>query len=191
MQSHNYKRRAVFLDRDGVINQSKIIDGKPYPPATLDEVKILPGVAFALNALADAGFLLIVITNQPDVARGTTSRSTVEQINQFLSKNLPIDEFHTCFHQDSDHCSCRKPSPGALLTAAKTHDIDLSNSYMIGDRWRDIEAGQQAGCYTMFIDYGYEEKQPFTMNFTVKNLKEAAEIILHINPVHALNHPRY
>ena len=174
-------RQAVFLDRDGVINNSVVIDGKPYPPINLSAMEILPGVPQALDALSKAGFLLIVITNQPDVAKGITSRETVEEIHRYMADCLPIHEFHTCFHQDSDGCDCRKPSPGALLTAAKNHHINLKKSFMIGDRWRDIEAGQGAGCKTIFIDYGYQEKRPTSMHYRVHSLKEAAEIILRQN----------
>ena len=171
-------RRAVFLDRDGVINQAIVINGKPHPPANLQALEILPGVASALQSLSAAGFLLIVITNQPDVARGITPKAQVETINQYLATTLPIDEFRTCFHDDNDNCLCRKPMPGGLLAAAKTHHIDLNNSFMIGDRWRDIEAGERAGCRTIFINYDYDEKQPLSMNYTVKTLTEAAQIIL-------------
>ncbi|MDP3706328.1 MAG: HAD family hydrolase [Legionellaceae bacterium] len=174
----NHTRLAVFLDRDGVINRSVVINGKPYAPANLAAMEILPGVPDALAALSGAGFLLIVITNQPDVARKTTSKAAVEDINTYLSNNLPIDEFRTCFHIDDDQCDCRKPSPGSLLAAATEHHIDLTHSYMIGDRWRDIEAGQRAGCKTIFIDYGYDEKQPTSMDFSVQTLMEAAQIIL-------------
>ena len=178
MQSHNRSRRAIFLDRDGVINRSVVLNGKPYPPANLEAMEILPGVPSALNALSAAGFLLIVITNQPDVARGKTPKATVEEINQYLASALPIDEFRTCFHDDTAACDCRKPMPGALLAAAKDHGIALEKSFMIGDRWRDIEAGERAGCRTIFIDYGYDEKQPSSMDFSVQTLEEAANIIL-------------
>lgn len=171
-------RRAVFLDRDGVLNRAVVRDGKPYPPANLAELEILPGVADALEALHEAGFLLIVVTNQPDVARGTTPMAVVEKINNHLVSCLPIDEFRTCYHDSGDGCDCRKPLPGALVTAAGKHGIDLGESYMVGDRWRDIEAGQRAGCKTVFIDYGYEEKQPESVNYRVKSLKEASKIIL-------------
>lgn len=179
MQLLNQMRRAVFLDRDGVINRSVVIDGKPYPPANLAAMEILPGVPQALNALSEAGFLLIVITNQPDVARGTTSRETVEEINNYLASCLPISEFRTCFHVDEDGCECRKPLPGALIKAAQVHNIDLSKSYMVGDRWRDIEAGQLAGCETVFIDYSYNEKQPTAVDFKVDSLEEGARVILN------------
>jgi D-glycero-D-manno-heptose 1,7-bisphosphate phosphatase len=171
-------RRAVFLDRDGVINRAVVRNGKPYPPANIAEMEILPGVSDALAALHHAGFMLIVVTNQPDVARGTTPMAVVEEINSYLSSCLPIDEFRTCYHDSGDDCECRKPLPGALLAAAKQHDIDLEGSYMIGDRWRDTEAGQRAGCKTIFIDYGYAEKQPESINFRVRSLEEAAQIIL-------------
>ena len=170
-------RRAVFLDRDGVINRAVVRDGKPYPPADLAALEILPGVPEALTALHQAGFLLIVVTNQPDVARGTTLRKVVEEINHYLISTFPIDEIRTCYH-DCDECDCRKPLPGALLAAAKLRGIDMSQSFMVGDRWRDIEAGQRAGCKTIFIDYGYSEKQPKFINHRVSSLKEATKLIL-------------
>jgi D-glycero-D-manno-heptose 1,7-bisphosphate phosphatase len=171
-------RRAVFLDRDGVINRAMVRDGKPYPPANLSEMEILPGVSEALAALHEAGFILIVVTNQPDVARGKTPMAVVEEINNYLASRLPIDAFRTCYHDSGDGCDCRKPLPGALLAAARQHGIDLPQSYMVGDRWRDTEAGQRAGCKTFFIDYGYAEKQPESVNFRVRSLSEAAHIIL-------------
>jgi D-glycero-D-manno-heptose 1,7-bisphosphate phosphatase len=170
--------KAVFLDRDGVINRAIVRDGKPYPPANLEETLILPGVESALRALKAAGYLLIVVTNQPDVARGTTARETVEEINAFLGSHLPIDEFRTCYHDSGDGCGCRKPLPGSILTAARKYDVGLSASFMVGDRWRDIEAGQNAGCRTIFIDYGYDEKQPETEVRRVSSLREAADVIL-------------
>ncbi len=172
------ERVAVFLDRDGVINQSVVVNGKPYPPENVASMVILPGVFEALTALKQAGFILIVVTNQPDVATGVTTAETVEAIHQYMVEHLPIDAFRTCFHIDAHDCHCRKPKPGALLQAAEDYQINLSASYMIGDRWRDVEAGQNAGCKTIFIDYGYTEKQPQNMNFTVQSLKEAAHIIL-------------
>lgn len=171
-------RRAVFLDRDGVVNRAIVREGKPYPPANLAAVEILPGVPDALSALHDADFMLVVVTNQPDVARGTTPQAVVEEINNYLASCLPIDEFRTCYHDSGDGCSCRKPLPGLLLAAATQHGIDLGQSYMVGDRWRDTEAGQRAGCKTFFIDYGYAEKQPESINFRVRSLSEAARIIL-------------
>ena len=173
-------RRAVFLDRDGVINRAIIRKGRPYPPRNIDELEILPGVADALQKLHDANYLLVVVTNQPDVARGAAKAEDVELINAFLSSQLPIDDFKTCYHDSSDKCSCRKPLPGALLEAAQEHNIDLSKSFMVGDRWRDIEAGLAAGCKTFFICYQYDEKRPAYFDFKVSSLFEASTIILNM-----------
>lgn len=171
-------KRAVFLDRDGVINRAVVRDGKPYPPADLSALEILPGVKDALEKLHKAGYFLVVVTNQPDVARGIVAKENVEEINDFLALNLPLDDFRTCYHDSADLCGCRKPQPGALLSAARLHGIDLTASYMVGDRWRDVEAGQRAGCKTCFIDYGYAEKQPEQIDFRVTSLLEAVQIIL-------------
>ncbi len=154
------QRKAVFLDRDGVINRAVIRDGKPYPPATVNEMQLLPRVDEALHALKAAGFMLIVVTNQPDVARGTTSRAAVDAIHERLLAALPLDGIRCCFHDDADACSCRKPKPGALLEAAAQYDLSLTDSFMVGDRWRDIEAGHMAGVRTILVGPGYKEKAP-------------------------------
>lgn len=171
-------RQAVFLDRDGVINRAVVRDRKPYPPVNIAALEILPGVFSALKLLHNSGWLLIVVTNQPDVARGTALLADVESINLHLKQCLPIDEFRTCYHDTSDECNCRKPLPGALLDAANVHGINLPASYMVGDRWRDIEAGERAGCKTIFLDYDYDEKRPKKFDYRVHNLVEAAHIIL-------------
>jgi transaldolase len=151
---------AVFLDRDGVLNRALIREGKPYPPRTQEELEILPGVKESLQRLRLAGYRLIVVTNQPDVARGTTPRAQVEAFNAWLAERLPLDGFRVCFHDDGENCSCRKPKPGLLLETAAELGLDLPGSWMIGDRWRDVEAGQRAGCRTVWIDAGYREKGP-------------------------------
>ena len=142
---NTYNQRAVFLDRDGVINRAPVINGKPYSPSSLVELELLPGVIDALQLLHAKGFKLIVVTNQPNIKRGMTTIQDMEDIHQFLAKTLPIDDFYTCLHLDEDGCACRKPKPGMLLAAAQKHGIALQNSYMIGDRLRDIGAGLQAG----------------------------------------------
>ncbi len=171
-------QRAVFLDRDGVINQATVIDGKPYPPASIQELKILPRVEEALELLKKNNFTLVVVSNQPDVARGATKRTTVEQINDHLGELLPIDLFTMCYHDNKDNCLCRKPLPGMLYSAAKELNLSLNKSFMIGDRWRDIAAGKAANCKTFFIDYGYNEKQPDSIDYRVKSLYEASKIII-------------
>ena len=170
--------RAVFLDRDGVVNRALTRDGNPYPPRNIGELEILPGVTEALKRLHKAGFKLIVVTNQPDVARGTQTRAMVEEINAVLQSRLPIDEFRVCYHDDADQCACRKPRAGALLQSAQKFGIDLRASFMIGDRWRDIEAGRRAGCKTIFIDCHYAETKHLEPDYRARDLTGAADWIL-------------
>ena len=171
-------RRAVFLDRDGVLNRCLVRDGKPYPPASPEETEILPGVPEALAQLRAAGFLLIVVTNQPDVARGTQRREVVEAINERLRAALPLDEILVCY--DDGDSPRRKPNPGMLLEAAERFGIDLSASFMVGDRWKDIEAGARAGCRTVFLDCGYNETyRASPPDCTVQCLAEAVPFILN------------
>ena len=174
-------KKAVFLDRDGVINKAIIIDGKPYPPPNLDAVEILSEVKESMEALQNSNWMIFVVTNQPDVARGKISKEEVEKINNHLKNLLPIDELYTCYHDNNDFCDCRKPKAGVLTSVAKNNNIDLNNSYMIGDRWSDIEAGNRAGCKTFFIDYSYNEKKPSNYTFHVKSLKQAVDIILGLS----------
>jgi D-glycero-D-manno-heptose 1,7-bisphosphate phosphatase len=171
-------KRAVFLDRDGVINRAVVQDGKPFPPRSVAELEVLPDARDAMLRLRAAGYVLIVVTNQPDVARGTQTQSAVEAINARLADDLPIDEFMVCYHDDAAKCECRKPSPGGLLEAAARHEVDLKSSYIVGDRWRDVEAGQRAGCTSFFIDYGYSEREPQPPFLRVRSLAEAAEQIV-------------
>ena len=152
--------RAVFLDRDGVLNRAVVRDGKPYPPDSISELEILPGVPEALADLHRAGFLLLVVTNQPDVGRGTQRREVVEAIHSKLKADLPLDEFFVCYHDDVDGCDCRKPAPGLLHQARVKYGLYLPFCYMVGDRWRDVDAGQRAGCQTILVDYGYRERGP-------------------------------
>jgi len=172
------KNRAVFLDRDGVINRAIVCQGKPYPPRGLGDLEILPGVEEAVRRLRLAGFKLLVVTNQPDVARGNQKREDVERMNAWLGERLALDGFKVCYHDDGDGCGCRKPKPGMLLAVSHELQIDLKESFMIGDRWRDIEAGNNAGCRTIFIDYGYDERQPLIMDARVYSLPEAVDWIL-------------
>jgi D-glycero-D-manno-heptose 1,7-bisphosphate phosphatase len=172
------KRPAVFLDRDGVINRAWVRNGTPHPPASLGELEILPGVAAALQALRARGYPLIVVTNQPDVGRGILPRSVVEEIHERLRTEFALDAILTCFHDGTAGCDCRKPRPGLLLQAARDFDIDLSESFMVGDRWRDVEAGQRAGCKTFYVDYDYQERRALTYDYRVASLEEAAHIIL-------------
>jgi D-glycero-D-manno-heptose 1,7-bisphosphate phosphatase len=172
--------RAVFLDRDGVLNRAAIRGGKPYPPASVEELEILPEVAEALAALGSEGFLLIGATNQPDVARGIQRREEVEAINARLMAALPLREILVSY-EDGDSPR-RKPNPGLLHEAAALYRIDLGSSFMVGDRWKDVEAGRRAGCRTVFIDLGYDEPRPQPpADFTADGLTAAAAWILDQN----------
>lgn len=174
------KRRAVFLDRDGVLNEVVVRDGKPYPPARMEDLRIPNGTAASLAKLKTRDFVLLVVTNQPDVARGTQTREAVEEMASKLRAELPLDEVFTCYHDEEDACDCRKPHPGLIRNAAATYGLDLGRSYMIGDRWRDIDAGANAGCKTIWIDRGYMEPAPrSTPDARVESLPQAVDWILN------------
>jgi len=172
-------RRAVFLDRDGVINRALTRDGRPYPPTSLAEFEILPSVADACRRLKAAGYLLIVATNQPDVGRGTLKQEVVEELHAHLRSVLPIDRVEVSYAPGGDPPDeFRKPRPGMLLRAARELGVDLSRSFMVGDRWRDIDCGHAAGCRTVLIDYQYAEALRQAPDHRVKDLGQAADWIL-------------
>jgi D-glycero-D-manno-heptose 1,7-bisphosphate phosphatase len=183
MGEHKVSKRAVFLDRDGVLNRPVVRDGLPFPPASVAEFQLYPGVAEDCQQLKNAGFLLIVVTNQPDVGRGTQSRESIEAMHTHLRAEIPsLDGIEVCFHGGSGHgepCDCRKPKPGMLLRAAVKQDIDLARSFLIGDRWRDVDCAHAAGCRAVFIDHGYDERLREKPEFTVANFRDAATTILN------------
>ena len=170
--------KAVFLDRDGVINQAVVREGKPYPPHSVNDLIIFPDVPRALKLLKSAHFLLIIATNQPDVSRGTQQKQVVETMHQKLIRELPIDDVKVCYDLETPESLCYKPKPGMLLEAASQYNIDLTSSYMVGDRWRDVGCGRAAGCFTIFIDRGYAEVLREPPHETCGGLLEAAYIIL-------------
>jgi D-glycero-D-manno-heptose 1,7-bisphosphate phosphatase len=167
------QRRAIFLDRDGVLNEAVVRNRKPFAPASVDELIITDSAKVMLPIWRAQNFLLICVTNQPDVQRGWVTKASVEAINQKIAAVLQLDDFYACYHDDADVCACRKPEPGALIAAAEKHDIDLSASYMIGDRWKDVAAGKAAGCKTIFIDYGYDETHPHNADAVIFDLLAA------------------
>jgi D-glycero-D-manno-heptose 1,7-bisphosphate phosphatase len=171
-------RRAVFLDRDGVLNRAIVRAGKPYAPTTIDQFELLPDVREATYALRGAGFLVVVVTNQPDVAAGRQSRATVAAMHERLRGAIAVDDIRVCFHTDADACSCRKPGPGMLRAAAREWHIDLRASVMVGDRWRDIDAGRAAGCRTVWVRQDYDEPIPHGFDAQVASLARATHLIL-------------
>lgn len=174
------KRRAVFLDRDGVLVRALVADGLPRSASTLGELEILPDVEEACSPLKNAGFALIVVTNQPEIARGTLAAETVARQNDSLRSALPLDEVLVCPHDDRDRCDCRKPKPGMLLDAAARLGLDLASSFMVGDRWRDVEAGRRAGCRVVFVDRAYDEQLGLEPDAVVSDLGAAARWILAV-----------
>jgi D-glycero-D-manno-heptose 1,7-bisphosphate phosphatase len=182
MGEHEIRKRAVFLDRDGVLNRPLVRDGRPFPPATAGEFELYPDVAAGCSQLKKAGFLLVVVTNQPDVGRGTQTREAVEAMHSKLRAAIPfLDAIEVCFHAGAGHgepCDCRKPRPGMLLRAAAAYAIDLKESFLIGDRWRDVDCAHAAGCRSVFIDHGYRETLKEKPEFTVSNFSEAVRTIL-------------
>ena len=171
---------AIFLDRDGTLNRQIIREGKPYPPQTPAEFQLFDGVPAACAELAAAGYVLVVATNQPDVGRGTQSQAVVEAMHAHLQKLIPeITRVEVCYDPGrGEKSSRRKPEPGMLLDAARDLDLDLARSWIIGDRWRDIDCGRRAGVRTVFIDFGYAEELRAAPDFTVKSFAAAAGIIL-------------
>jgi transaldolase len=177
------RRAAVFLDRDGVLNRALVRDGRPHPPQTVAELELEPDALEALELLKQAGFVLLVASNQPDVARGTVRREVVDAIDAKLAEQLPIDDFLICFHDDGDGCDCRKPGAGLLFRGADRYGLDLKASFVIGDRWRDIAAGRAGGAATVFVDRGYDEPNPDPpADATVGSTLQAARWIVAHSP---------
>ena len=170
-------RPGVFLDRDGVLNRPILRQGRPHPPDSLDDLEVYPDAASSLRRLKVAGYVPVVVTNQPDVARGLQRAEVVYEINRELRKRVEVAAVYVCFHDDSDGCDCRKPGPGLLLHAAADLGLDLTRSFMVGDRWRDVEAGRRAGCRTVYIDRRYSERSPEDADLVATSLAEAVSWI--------------
>jgi D-glycero-D-manno-heptose 1,7-bisphosphate phosphatase len=173
-------RPAVFLDRDGTLNIQAVRDGKPYPAESLDDFRLFPGVTAGCKTLKAAGYALVVVTNQPDVGRGTLAQSIVESIHSRLLELVPeIDRIEVCYDPGRGEASTRrKPEPGMVLESAEALGLDLARSWMVGDRWRDVECGRRAGVRTVLIDFGYAEEEPMAADYTVKSFPEAVATIL-------------
>ena len=173
------KNKAFFFDRDGVLNCSIVKNGRPYSPNKMNEFVIDPFAKKIINYLKAKNFKIIVVTNQPDVGRGKQKRETVEEIHSFLKKQLPLDDIYVCWHGQDGECDCRKPLPGMLFQAAEKYGIDLSQSFLVGDRWKDIEAGKLGGCKTVFIDCGYNEILRNEPDFQTNSIRTTIQWILN------------
>lgn len=177
-QNGNQLNKAIFFDRDGVVNKSLILNNKPFPPKSIEDLVVYECLPAILKKLRENMYLTFIITNQPDVKRGTVIKKDVDKINEYLMQNYDFDDLFCCFHDDDDNCICRKPKPGAILFLAKKYNIDLKKSFMIGDRKKDVLAADNAGCRSIFIDMGYNENKPNTQSFTATSLEDAINFIL-------------
>jgi D-glycero-D-manno-heptose 1,7-bisphosphate phosphatase len=167
---------AVFFDRDGVLNRPVVRHGRAYAPLSVEDFDILPEAPDALAKIRQAGFLTVVVTNQPEIARGQLSWTTLLKMHERLKAELQIDGIYVCPHDPSDGCCCHKPAPGLLEQAASDWNLDLSASFLIGDRWRDIGAGRAAGCYSILIERDYSG--PSEPHYRAQDLLEAVDHIL-------------
>ncbi len=171
-------RPAVFFDRDGVLTIPEFRDGRSFAPRRLEDFRIYGGTEASLKRLKKAGFLLIVVTNQPDVGNGLIEQGAVEEMHRQLVHALPLDAVEVCYHSRADECSCRKPKPGMLLHAGEKFAVDWEKSFMVGDRGSDVVAGRAAGCRTIFLDRGYRDEDPCSPDYVVTSLAEATEKVL-------------
>src|SRR5215813_5254654 len=177
--SNSEKRKpAVFLDRDGVLVRGEIRGGKLYAPRRLEDFRMLPGAAESVRALRDHGFLTIVVTNQPDIGNGLVAAEIVDAMHAIMRKKMPLDSIEICPHRQTDNCACRKPRAGLLLAAAERFSLDLSASFMVGDRSSDIVAGRSVGCYTLFVDRGYDRCTDVRPDAVVRSVRQAVQHIL-------------
>lgn len=180
------RKLGVFLDRDGVINKTIMNNGTSTPPRSLPEVEILPEVPKALEIFRNLSLQIVIVTNQPDASRGSITTEQIVEINNYILKLTGISNIYTCFHDNHNQCDCRKPLPGLLTKAAKELNIDLNKSYMVGDRWSDVEAGNAAGCQSFLVIKEHLAKNSGIPYTPVLNLYEAALIIK--KDLHGKNH---
>jgi len=172
--------KAVFLDRDGTLNVAVVREGQPFSPQTAAEFTLFDDVRDGCRALQAAGYVLVVATNQPDVGRGLQTQAAVEEIHRKLLLLVPeIARIEVCYDPGGGQPSRRrKPEPGMLLDAAGALGLDLRQSWMIGDRWRDVDCGAAAGVRTVFIDRGYSEKLHSAPDFVVGSFGGAVAAVL-------------
>jgi D-glycero-D-manno-heptose 1,7-bisphosphate phosphatase len=172
---NRYSRRAVFLDRDGVLNALVMRDGRGVSPRRREDFRLIAGADEVVGRFRTLRLLVFVVTNQPDVARGHLPQAELDAMSAILAERVPVDEIAVCPHDDADGCDCRKPKPGLLQGLAERWQVDLPGSYAVGDSWRDVEAGRRAGCRTILLGAGRQGDA--VPDFTVATLGEAAAAI--------------
>lgn len=168
--------KAIFLDRDGVLNKPLIKNRKSFAPRLFSEFKLYPNIAKDCSELKKKGYLLIVVTNQPDVDKGLLKISELKKMNSFLKKKIDYDKMYISY-SSSNKSFYKKPNPGMLKKAQKKFNLNISNCYLIGDRWRDIEAAENINCKAVFIDRNYKEKKPTYQIISVKSFSSAVKYI--------------
>lgn len=171
-------KKAVFVERDGILNEVQAGPKHPIIPLTLEEFKINPKAKAPLRTLKDAGFVIIVTTNQPGLTRGYQSRRELDLMHDLIRRSFPIDDLFLCGHDEADHCPCRKPRPGLMIEAAFKWHLNLDHSFVISDKWQDAEAARTAGCTSLLL------KSPWIgqghHDFVLPNLKFIADKIIHL-----------
>ncbi len=168
-------RKAIFLDRDGIINNVILKNEKPFSPRSFKEFDLREGIRDVLDSFKKLGFINIIVSNQPDIARGLLERQDLDEMSRVIRENLPVDDIYVCTHDNDDNCHCRKPKPGMLTDAVEKWEIDISKSFLIGDNWKDIDAGKNAGCTTILLDYPYNKK--ISADFRIENFESAIKIV--------------
>lgn len=172
-------KKAVFLDRDGVINDLVYRNNQPNSPICLGDMKILPRVKEAVDSLKNAGYLCIVVTNKPDIARGLLSYAELSKMHNFMTQATGLELIYFCPHDDNQ-CDCRKPLTGMIEKAVRQYGIDLKRSFVVGDRWRDVEMGKKSGCRTVLVisKSTEQDNRKIDPDFITMDLWEAAQIII-------------
>lgn len=170
--------KAIFFDRDGVLIEAVVKNKKPFSIKKIKDLKFLINDNEIFLKLKNLGYKLIIVTNQPDVARNKISEKFVDDVNSAIKKKYFIDYAYTCLHDDISNCSCRKPKNGLLIEAQRDFNLNIKKCFLIGDRWKDISAAESSGCKSIFIDYNYDEKKPEKYTFKVNSISEAINIIL-------------
>ena len=168
--------KAFFLDRDGILNKAIVRNGKPYAPITDEEFKINTKFLSTIKYLKSLNYILIIITNQPDVQKKILKRSQVNKFNLLLKNYFKIDDIFVSFSNNNKNYR-RKPNPGMLLEAKNRWNINFRKSYFVGDRKSDIDAGTKVGVKTIFVDRNYKEKKPVNYNYKIKNLNKIKSLV--------------
>lgn len=175
---------AVFIERDGILNETRVERGQRVTPLTLNEFHLHREVAPLLHEVKVAGLLLIVTTNQPGLSRGHQSRRELDRMHQSLRATFLIDDLLVCPHEDADRCPCRKPKPGLFLEAAHKWGIDLNRSFVVSDKWQDAEAARRVGATSLLV------RSPWMgdvhHDFVLPDLSSVIEKTLQLTSPHSL-----